>query len=403
MEIIPLISHHNSQVYMSDEIRQRLKAICHPTTGKTFEEEGRWQHIGKEGDKLVLQYNRDGISPAEKRQIEKEIQGVLEGLVGIDNILVKTTSSQSQDVFKALDNAPTKKEEPTAPAQIKAGHGTVGNKKPVPGVGKIIAIGSGKGGVGKSTFTANLALALKRQGHSVGIIDADIYGPSLPMLFGKRDEKPRSNSERKIIPVEAHGIRFMSFGFFINESDPVIWRGPMLGGVLNQFLFDVDWTGTDYLLIDLPPGTGDIQLSMIQNAHVDGAIIISTPQDVALLDAKKGLEMFRKMNLPIIGMVENMSSFICDGCGKTHYIFGKGGVEEAVSQIGTTMLGKIPLEIALRTGSDEGTPYMSNDSFSGRQVWDAFMETATAVSGFFGGTAPTNKPGVISRLFGLNK
>jgi ATP-binding protein involved in chromosome partitioning len=389
---------------MTDQIRERLKAIVNPATQKSFDAENRWQHVAMEGEKLVIQYNRDGISPVEKRQVEKQIQEVLSGVVGIDNILVKTTSSQSQDVFKALDSAaptPAKKEE-HAPAQIKAGHGTVGNKKPVPGVGKIIAIGSGKGGVGKSTFTANLALALKRQGHSVGIIDADIYGPSLPMIFGKRDEKPRSNSERKIIPVEAHGIKFMSFGFFINENDPVIWRGPMLGGVLSQFLFDVDWNGTDYLLIDLPPGTGDIQLSMIQNAHVDGAIIISTPQDIALLDAKKGLEMFRKMNLPILGMVENMSSFICDGCGKTHYIFGKGGVEEAVSQIGTKLLGKIPLEIGLRTGSDEGVPYMSNEAYAGRVVWDAFMETAASVSNFFS-PSPDNKPGMISRLFGLNK
>lgn len=387
---------------MSEQIRERLKAIVNPATQKTFDAENRWQHIAMEGDKLVIQYNRDGISPAEKRQVEKQIQETLSGMVGIDNILVKTTSSQSQDVFKALDSAAPPKKEEHAPAQIKAGHGTVGNKKPVPGVGKIIAIGSGKGGVGKSTFTSNLALALKRQGHSVGVIDADIYGPSLPMIFGKRDEKPRSNSERKIVPVESHGIKFMSFGFFINESDPVIWRGPMLGGVLNQFLFDVDWNGIDYLLIDLPPGTGDIQLSMIQNAHVDGAIIISTPQDIALLDAKKGLEMFRKMNLPILGMVENMSSFICDGCGKTHYIFGKGGVEEAVSKIGTKLLGKIPLEIGLRTGSDEGVPYMSNEAYAGRVVWDAFMDTANAVNNFFSPT-PDKKPGMVSRLFGLNK
>jgi ATP-binding protein involved in chromosome partitioning len=387
---------------MTDQIRERLKAITNPATKKSFDSENRWQHVAMEGDKLVIQYNRDGISPAEKRQIEKQIQESLDGVVGIDNILVKTTSSQSQDVFKALDAAPTKSEEKAPAAQIKAGHGPVGNKKPVPGVGKIIAIGSGKGGVGKSTFTANLALSLRRQGHTVGIIDADIYGPSLPMIFGKRDEKPRSNSDRKIVPVESFGIKFMSFGFFINEGDPVIWRGPMLGGVLNQFLFDVDWNGTDYLLIDLPPGTGDIQLSMIQNAHVDGAIIISTPQDIALLDAKKGLEMFRKMNLPIIGMVENMSSFICDGCGKTHYIFGKGGVEEAVNQMGTKLLGKIPLEISLRTGSDEGVPYMSNESFAGRQVWDAFMDTAMAVTKFFT-PQPDKKPGVVSRFFGLNK
>ncbi len=392
---------------MSDQIRERLKGILNPATQKSFDSENRWQHVGMEGDKVVIQYNRDGISPVEKRQVEKQIQEALDGVVGLDNILVKTTSSQSQDVFKALDNAPaapTKKEEVSAPAQIKAGHGTVGNKKPVPGVGKIIAIGSGKGGVGKSTFTANLAISLQKQGHSVGIIDADIYGPSLPMIFGKRDEKPRSNADKKIIPVEAYGIRFMSFGFFINESDPVIWRGPMLGGVLSQFLFDVDWTGTDYLLIDLPPGTGDIQLSMIQNAHVDAAIIISTPQDVALLDAKKGLEMFRKMNLPILGMVENMSSFICDGCGKTHYIFGKGGVEAAVAQLDTKLLGQIPLELSLRTGSDEGVPYMSNEANAGKVVWNSFMDTAKSVDAFFNGTPePTTKPGVISRLFGLNK
>lgn len=389
---------------MSEQIRDRLKEIVNPSTGKTLTSESRWQFTGQEGDRIVIQYNRDGISPEEKRAIEKQILTSLEGIAGADSILVKTTSTQSQDVFKALEAQPAKKEEAPSAAQLKVGHGTVGNKKHVPGVTKIIAIGSGKGGVGKSTFTANLALSLRRLGHSVGIIDADIYGPSLPMIFGKREEKPRSNSEKKIIPVEAHGIKFMSFGFFINESDPVIWRGPMLGGVLNQFLFDVDWSGTDYLLIDLPPGTGDIQLSMIQNAHVDGAIIISTPQDVALLDAKKGLEMFRKMNLPIIGMVENMSSFICDDCGKTHYIFGQGGVESAVKDLGTQLLGRIPLEIALRTGSDEGTPYMSNEGFAGRPVWDAFMSTAQTVANFFQPQPQVgSKPGVISRIFGLNK
>lgn len=390
---------------MIDQIKTKLGIIKNPATGKTFSEENRWQHIGMDGDKVVLQYNRDGISPSEKRIVESEIQKALSELVGIDNILVKTTSSQSQDVFKALDQkgeTPTPAEE-TKPAQLKTGHGTIGNKKPVPGVGKIIAIGSGKGGVGKSTFTANLALALSRQGHKVGIIDADIYGPSQPMIFGKRDEKPRSNSERKIIPVESYGIKFMSFGFFINENDPVIWRGPMLGGVLNQFLFDVDWSGTDYLLIDLPPGTGDIQLSMIQNAHVDGAIVISTPQDIALLDAKKGLEMFKKLNLPIIGMVENMSSFICGSCGTEHHIFGTGGVAKAVEQLQVDMLGQIPLELELRTGSDQGKPYMGQDQFNGRPVWNAFTEVADKVSNFFNPTPTQTKPGFFSKILGMNK
>jgi ATP-binding protein involved in chromosome partitioning len=390
---------------MLDKIKEQLTQIKNPATGQSFESENRWQHIGLEGDKVVLQYNRDGISPAEKRLIESDIQKALSGLVGIDNILVKTTSTQSQDVFKALDEksqSPTPAPE-SQPAQIKAGHGTVGNKKPVPGVGKIIAIGSGKGGVGKSTFTANLAITLSQRGHKVGIIDADIYGPSMPMIFGKRDEKPRSNSNKKIIPIESYGIKFMSFGFFINENDPVIWRGPMLGGVLNQFLFDVDWTDTDYLLIDLPPGTGDIQLSMIQNAHVDGAIIISTPQDIALLDAKKGLEMFKKLNLPIIGMVENMSSFICGKCGSEHHIFGHGGVEKAVEELHVEMIGKIPLELELRTGSDEGRPYMTQDQFQNRPVWKAFQEAGEKVDQFFSPTPIKKSPGLFSKILGINK
>lgn len=391
---------------MLEKIKERLDLIKNPSTGKTFAAEGRWQFVSMEGENLVAQYNRDGISPAEKRVIETEIQKALSDLVGVDKILVKTTSSKSQDVFNSLTEKSEKAAPPQAdqPAQIKAGHGTVGNKKPVPGVSKIIAIGSGKGGVGKSTFTANLAVTLSQKGYKVGIIDADIYGPSLPMIFGKREEKPRSNSERKIIPVEAHGIQFMSFGFFINEQDPVIWRGPMLGGVLNQFLFDVDWSGTEFLLIDLPPGTGDIQLSMIQNAHVDGAIVISTPQDVALLDAKKGVEMFKKMNLPVIGMVENMSSFICHNCGSEHHIFGHGGVEKAVQELGVEKIGQIPLEIELRTGSDMGVPYMTQKQFHDRPVWKAYQEIAGRVEMFFrpeGTQSP--KPGFFSKILGLSK
>lgn len=391
---------------MLDQIKNRLNEIKNPASGATFASENRWQHIAMEGDKLIAQYNRDGISPAEKRVVEAEIQKALNGLIGIDNIMVKTTSSHSQDVFKALDE---KSEKPSPapesqPAQIKAGHGTVGNKKPVPGVGKIIAIGSGKGGVGKSTFTANLAISLAKRGHKVGIIDADIYGPSQPMIFGKREEKPRSNSERKIIPVEAHGVKIMSFGFFINEHDPVIWRGPMLGGVLNQFLFDVDWNGIDYLLIDLPPGTGDIQLSMIQNAHVDGAIVISTPQDIALLDAKKGVEMFKKMNLPVIGMVENMTSFICHHCGTEHHIFGEGGVEKAVEQVQVNMIGQIPLELELRTGSDNGIPYMTQERLKERPVWKAFEQVSENVENFFNpNPAQPKQGGFFSRVLGLNK
>ncbi|MFA5583176.1 MAG: Mrp/NBP35 family ATP-binding protein [Bacteriovoracaceae bacterium] len=389
-----------------EKIKELLDQIKNPQTNKTITEEQRWQNIDLKEGKLIIQYQRDGISPQDKRVIENHIHEILAGLEGINEILVKTTSTQSQDVFNALDNKPAPAKASAPAASLKTGHGPAANKKPVPGAKKVIAIGSGKGGVGKSTFTANLAMALSRQGLKVGIIDADIYGPSMPMIFGKRNEKPRATEDKKIVPIESCGIQFMSFGLFIDENDPVIWRGPMLGGVLNQFLFDVDWKGLDYLLIDLPPGTGDIQLSMVQNTHVDGTIVISTPQDIALLDATKGLEMFKKLEIPVIGMVENMSSFICSDCGKEHHIFGDGGLEKAAQNLGVNLLGKVPLEIELRTGSDIGKPYMSDSQFEGRPVWNAFTAIAEKVNGFFNHPVPPKqdeKSGFFSKILGFGK
>src|SRR5690606_32855421 len=184
---------------------------------------------------------------------------------------------------------------------------------------------------------------------------------------------------KKIVPETAHGIKFMSFGLFIKEDDPVIWRGPMLGGVLNQFLFDVDWGELDYLIIDLPPGTGDMQLSMVQATEVDGAIIVTTPQDVAILDAAKGLKMFEQVKVPILGVVENMASFICDSCDKTHYIFGHGGAENMAKKMNVPFLGEIPLEGPLRSGSDVGTPYMSDAAHKDRPAWKGFSAIGMAL------------------------
>lgn len=331
-------------------------------------------------DQVHIEYNRDGIELNEKKELEDKIYQALEPIVAEEKVRLMSRSTEAPKNTATSSPSPEAK---TAPgAQLRTGHGPAGqNKRRVEGVKKLIAISSGKGGVGKSTVTANLAVTLAKMGFKVGVIDADIYGPSLPMLFGKRDEKPRANEAKKILPIEAHGIHFISFGLFIAEKDPVIWRGPMLGGVLNQFLFDVDWQGYDFLLLDLPPGTGDMQLSMIQATEVDGVVVVSTPQNVALLDSTKGLEMFRQVKVPVMGMVENMSYFVPeDDPSKKYYIFGESGVKKAAQTLGVDFLGELPLEIALRECSDAGTPYMSKNEFEGRPVWNAYQKLAADIA-----------------------
>lgn len=366
--------------------------VINPESNISLFEEKRLISVKEINGELFIKYNRDAISNENKKIIESQICDLFKEQFSSEKIVITTISEGNNK------NVAAEKSEKVNDAQLKVGHGQVGPKKKIPNIKKVIAVGSGKGGVGKSTFAVNLAIALKNLGLKVGIIDADIYGPSIPMLLGARDAKPRVNEQKKMLPISAHGINFMSFGLFIAENDPVIWRGPMLGGVLNQFFFDVDWTDTEILILDLPPGTGDVQLSMVQNTEVDGAIIISTPQDVALLDAKKGLSMFRKVNVPVIGMVENMSSFICDGCNKEHFIFGNGGVKSSVKELETSFLGSIPLELELRTGSDLGLPYMTNDALKDRPVYKAYQEIAKNVSDFIS-NGKIEKKGFFSKLF----
>ncbi len=371
-------------------INKLLSLIVNPETGKTLKEENRIVEVKADQNELLLKYKRDGISPDQKRKIELNVHTALADFYKADAIIILTVSENSSDVFNGKTVSPSKEktEAAAAPAQIKAGHGpAAGTKKKVAGAKKVIAVSSCKGGVGKSTVAVNLAFALKNLGKKVGLLDADVYGPSLPLLLNKRDAKPSASEDKKIIPVDAYGIPFISFGLFIGEKDPVIWRGPMLGGVLNQFLFDVAWSELDYLIIDLPPGTGDMQLSMVQATDIDGALVVSTPQEIALLDTKKGLNMFNQVKIPVLGMVENMSYFVPDDApSKKYFIFGEGGVKRACAELGVNLLSEIPLELALREGSDKGEPYMNEKKFEGRPVWNAYMDLAKKVDQSFNST-----------------
>lgn len=225
------------------------------------------------------------------------------------------------------------------------------------GVKKIVAISSGKGGVGKSTVTANLAAALSVQGLRVGVLDADIYGPSQAMMFGvPAGTRPKTAEEKYFVPVVAHDIQTMSISYLIDEDTPMVWRGPMVSSALQQLLMQTQWDDLDLLLIDMPPGTGDIQLTLSQKVPVDGAIVVTTPQDIALLDAKKGIEMFRKVDIPVLGIIENMSVHVCSNCGHVDPIFGEGGGDKMAEQYQTKLLGQLPLAMPIRVQADSGTP-----------------------------------------------
>ncbi len=362
---------------METKIIELLSDIINPASGKTLQAEEKIKDINIENEqnKITLLYNRDGISAIQKKTIEKEIIEKLSSLFNPDKISIKTVSTEDTNFTQTKKETDVKKEKKRA--------SPVNNRREIKNVKNIIAISSGKGGVGKSTIAVNLAITLKNMGLKVGLIDTDIYGPSMPILLGKRDATPTADENKKIIPIENYGLKFISFGLFTKEDDAVIWRGPMLGGVLNQFFFDVNWGELDYLILDLPPGTGDVPLSIMQNLVVDGAIIVSTPQDVALLDSKKGLQMFNKLELPIIGLVENMSSFICHNCNQEHHIFGKDGVKKAAKKLNVPFITEIPLDTNIMEASDNGIPYMESDKNEGTTIWNSYKELANKLTKFF--------------------
>jgi ATP-binding protein involved in chromosome partitioning len=300
----------------------------------------------------VVQFVIEAPSPevaAQMEPVRKAAEAVVEELDGVSKVTVALTAhgpavAKTPPPSLKIGGHPKPQEGPTKPS----------------GVARILAIGSGKGGVGKSTVSSNLAVALAKQGRKVGLLDADIYGPSQPRMMGI-NKRPASPDGKTIIPLHAHGVTLMSIGFMMEEGKAVVWRGPMLMGALQQMLGQVEWGELDVLLVDLPPGTGDVQLTLCTKSELTGAIVVSTPQDVALIDARKALDMFATLKTPVLGLIENMSMFVCPDCGSEHEIFGSGGVAAEANKMGVPLLGALPIDLDTRLAGDGGTPIAAGD------------------------------------------
>ncbi len=318
-----------------EDLQSALATLIDPETGKDYVSakcvKNLKQEDGQVSLEIVLGY------PAQSRfdQVRTQIVGALLRVPGVVSVSVDVSS------------------------QIIA-HAVQPGVKLLPGVKNIIAVASGKGGVGKSTTAANLALALAAEGAQVGLLDADIYGPSQPLIMGVADQQPETDGQH-ILPLQNYGVKVMSIGSMIDPEQPMVWRGPMVTQALTQLLNDTAWGEIDYLVIDLPPGTGDIQLTLSQKVPVTGAIIVTTPQDIALLDARKGLKMFEKVGVPILGIVENMSMHVCSNCGHVEPIFGEGGAARMSADYHVDLLGQLPLDLSIRQGADAGKPSVAAD------------------------------------------
>ncbi|WP_338549019.1 Mrp/NBP35 family ATP-binding protein [Roseovarius phycicola] len=323
-----------------ESVLDALKTIKDPVSGDDIVAAGVTRGLNVEGAtvRFVME-----IDPA-KAELYQPAQADAEAAIkALDpNAVVSAVLTAHSAKSPPPDLKPQRKAEPQGPQQV-------------PGVNHIVAIASGKGGVGKSTVSANIACALAAEGRRVGLLDADVYGPSQPRMLGVSG-RPASPDGKTILPMRNHGVTMMSLGLMTNEDQAVVWRGPMLMGALQQMLMQVQWGALDCLLVDLPPGTGDVQMTLAQKAHVDGAIIVSTPQDVALLDARKGIDMFNQLHVPILGMIENMSTHICSNCGHEEHVFGHGGVKAEAEKMGVPLLAEVPLHIDIRTAADGGAP-----------------------------------------------
>jgi len=334
-----------------DDVAAVLAKIVDPGQGKDLMTAGMAKAIMVSGGNVSFVIEVDPAKGPAMEPIRAAAQAAVERLPGVEKVSAILTAHSSSPSPPAPKGPPPEltlgRRKPAEPAD-----------KRIPGVDHIVAIASGKGGVGKSTVTANLAVALTAMGKRVGLLDADVYGPSQPRMLGISG-RPASPDGKIILPLRNHGVTAMSIGFMVPEGEAVIWRGPMLMGALQQMLGQVQWGRLDVLLIDLPPGTGDVQLTLSQKAEVTGAIVVSTPQDVALLDARKALNMFQKTGTPVLGLIENMSTYICPNCGHEAHIFGHGGAKAEAEKLGIPFLGEIPLDLDIRLAGDSGAPIVA--------------------------------------------
>ncbi len=335
------------------EVLEALRKVKFPGLTRDIVSFGFVKSVRVDGGAVSVEIAMTTASPSAGTDVERTAKAALQALPGVTSVDLRCNVQAPQ--------APRAAEPP---------------RLALPGVRYKVAVASGKGGVGKSTVAANLALALRRTGASVGLLDADIYGPSQQMMMGCTD-KPRVSEEEKILPVDGNGVKVMSLGFLMDPDQPVIWRGPMVMKALQQFIEDVDWGTLEYLIVDLPPGTGDAQLTMTQQVPLDGAVIVTTPQDVALIDARKGLAMFQRVNVPVLGVVENMSAFVCPHCGTRSEIFKHGGGKMTAEQLGVPFLGDIPIDPEIVVGGDAGVPIVVSHPDSAAAA--AFVALAAAV------------------------
>jgi ATP-binding protein involved in chromosome partitioning len=340
-----------------DDVIRALSAIRDPISGKTVVEAGMIEGLAMRGGHVSFAVEVPPERGPASEPLRKACEDAAAKVPGILSVTAVLTAHRERG---ARGGAPR----PQAHAhahQHQHEHPQAGadTSRGVPGVSAIIAVASGKGGVGKSTVAVNLALGLSALGLKVGLLDADIYGPSVPRLLGIKD-KPKSDG-KKLQPISKFGLKTMSIGFLVDEDKPVVWRGPMVQSAITQMLGDVEWAPLDVLVVDMPPGTGDAQLTLAQRVPLKGAVIVSTPQDLALIDARKGLAMFRKTEVPVLGIVENMSTFICPNCGHESQIFGHGGAKRTAKDLETDFLGEIPLVPSIRETSDAGTPIVAKE------------------------------------------